>query len=529
MSYTTTFDASKKCHAGNRSGTVKFFEHVGRDADDREEYRRRHSNKNIDAGRTAHNITVVNDGSGGYRELRSVDGRPPSREWLDYLDSRLATVDTGVKADGSKKSMRKDAVTMRPVILQPDAEWFAEHNPDWEGAGLNDQSVELFDAMRSWAEDKFGQKNIVGYSIHLDETSPQMHLFFTPIDPNGRLNQKYYFPNKVDLKKKHQELREYLEREVGYDARREVSERSTERWSGEEFGRKCDELREGLASLAEQQAELDDRERAAEIAEQEVAERSDTLNLRAQFVERGEERLKVEREAFDEEKKFWTPERVTRLEEREASVKFNEELNDERETSLDGWERSLERRGDTLDERSRKFTEREADVERREVEVLSREVELNNQHIKNSNRRRELDRYERELESREAEVRERENAVAASESRAYEDAYNHAQDQITQMNRDEFKKYFTDNSTYVLSVAAGRRKVVDGRTWREVLEDDAYRAHVDGHHDHRNKETFKREMSKTFADVKRERQLRRDVRQRQQTRQRDTGGYDFGL
>lgn len=249
VSYTATFDASHKVKASGGHGT-NFQRHIARDVDQAAGFEFQQRNVNIDPSRTAMNITRVNDGQGGWREpvvTQDAEGndRPPSAELGDYLDERLATVDKKIKAD---------AVAMRPMILQLDPKWFDEHNPDWRENGLNDEAQRHVDAQLEWVETEFSpdrrkltdreasNANLVGYSIHLDETSPQMQVLFTPVTDDGRLSQKDFFKGPSDLQRQHKQHREALAAS-GYEVEFKVSKRSKERLSSEEYAATADKAR----------------------------------------------------------------------------------------------------------------------------------------------------------------------------------------------------------------------------------------------------------------------------------------------
>jgi hypothetical protein len=274
MSYTMTFDASHKVGRGG-GHAQSFFRHIARDVDLDAGFQFTHANKNIVPKRTAHNYTRVNDGARGFRALRSVDGKPPSQELEDYLNSRLATV---------QKSLRKDAVVMRGIILQLDPKWFDEHNPEWREKGPTTDAVANMEASLHWARNEFGHENIVGFSIHLDEYNPQLHVMMTPVTDDGRLSQKDFFKGPADFRRQHTELREHMEA-AGYDVEHRVTERSKERLSSSEFQAKADRLRDAaqdveddkatyetmLTSLANRKTNLDGREAGIAQKEQEVA------------------------------------------------------------------------------------------------------------------------------------------------------------------------------------------------------------------------------------------------------------------
>jgi len=241
MSYTMTFDASHK--VGRGGGHAQgFVRHIARDVDQGAGFHFAHANKNIVVDRTALNFTRVNDGSGQFRALRSVDGRPPSDELEVYLNSRLATV---------TKALRKDAVVMRGVVLQLDPKWFDDHNPDWRENGLNKDAIAHTGASLDWACEEFGQSNIVGFSIHLDEYNPQLQVMFTPITDDGRLSQKDFFKGPADFKRQHNELREHMDA-AGYDVEFRVAERSKEHLSSSEFQARANRLRDAFEDIEDE-------------------------------------------------------------------------------------------------------------------------------------------------------------------------------------------------------------------------------------------------------------------------------------
>lgn len=234
MSFTMTFDASHKVGRGGHAQA--FFRHIARDLDQAAGFHFSQANKNIVPERTRLNVTVVNDGASGFRRARSVAGRPPSDEFDAYLKQRLSTVD---------RKLRKDAVLMRGVILQLDPRWFEEHNPEWRSEGMNAEAVAYMGAALDWACAEFGQPNIVGWSVHLDEFNPQLQVMVAPVTEDDRLSQKDFFKGPSDLKRQHKELRDAVAA-AGYDVEYRVAERSREHLSSSEFQAKSDRLREAM-------------------------------------------------------------------------------------------------------------------------------------------------------------------------------------------------------------------------------------------------------------------------------------------
>lgn len=284
MGYTSTYDASHKVSAGG-SHVQGFMRHIGREADEQAGFHFKHSNLNIDPSRTSMNDSMVNDGQGWFRAPVSVDGKPPSNEFESYLDERLSTV---------KKPLRKNAVKIRPLVLQLDPQWFRENNPDWKTEGLNAEAGKLVQTQLDWACSEFGQKNIVGFSLHMDEAHPQLQVMMTTVTDDGRLSQRDFFAGPADLCRQRSELNDALEAE-GYDVERTPTARSKEHLSSSEFQAKADRVAAAEAeaamdaaaletmtkSLEIRKGSLDDRESRLEDRELKVNRRSSKLDERA--------------------------------------------------------------------------------------------------------------------------------------------------------------------------------------------------------------------------------------------------------
>lgn len=191
MAYTLSFDASVKVQRGAVAGLLH---HVGRDVDRQQGREVRHANQDIDASRTAGNMTMVADGNGNWRACRSLD------EIGAALDACLADVG---------KPLRKDAVVLRPLVLQLDPEWYAAHQ------GEDEQQAAAW-AMMDWASDTFGASNLVYIARHGDEASPHLHIGFCPVTDDGRLSQKDWFSSPAALRAMHKDFREYMAGR-GYD------------------------------------------------------------------------------------------------------------------------------------------------------------------------------------------------------------------------------------------------------------------------------------------------------------------------
>lgn len=132
------------------------------------------------------------------------------------LEYEGMTVDEIVRARIAKeyqgKTLRKDAVVLREVITAPSSDIF-------EGMDIEQRKETMNKFVRdahSWFAFEFGEDNVVGASIHLDETSPHIHVAIMPMTDKGSLAQKKFFKSPADLKRQHRQYREHM-RKRGWD------------------------------------------------------------------------------------------------------------------------------------------------------------------------------------------------------------------------------------------------------------------------------------------------------------------------
>lgn len=159
-----SFDASVKIQAnghwhstkadrfGNkRSGTggvIGYIEHIARDVDLENGCEVEHSNYNIDSDLTETNETYYKDAEGSWQLC--TDTKQLYGAYKRLYDK---------VQQSSSKTIRKDAVVLRPVLLQAD--------------GVDtDKFIE--DSIE-WLEDTYGDHNVIGFSVHRDETNVHIH------------------------------------------------------------------------------------------------------------------------------------------------------------------------------------------------------------------------------------------------------------------------------------------------------------------------------------------------------------------
>lgn len=78
------------------------------------------------------------------------------------------------------RTPRKDAVTCVEYLMTASPEWFAETSEQ--------QHQEFFNGCKEWLASKYGNENIISFSVHLDETTPHISAHVVPITKDGRLS-----------------------------------------------------------------------------------------------------------------------------------------------------------------------------------------------------------------------------------------------------------------------------------------------------------------------------------------------------
>lgn len=85
--------------------------------------------------------------------------------------------------------------------------------------GLTEQETkEFFEAAKEYFSEKFGEDNIRYATVHVDETTPHMHMGIVPFDSEGKLSAKRVF-NRQTLRDIQEELPTYLQ-EAKFDIER---------------------------------------------------------------------------------------------------------------------------------------------------------------------------------------------------------------------------------------------------------------------------------------------------------------------
>ena len=102
------------------------------------------------------------------------------RSYTQFINDKIEALDLPTK-------VRKDAVLMCSFVVGSDREFFSRLSP-------SEQQQFFVDCTRFFAE-RYGEENIISAVVHMDETTPHLHLNLIPI-ADGRLCAKTLFDRK---------------------------------------------------------------------------------------------------------------------------------------------------------------------------------------------------------------------------------------------------------------------------------------------------------------------------------------------
>lgn len=127
----------------------------------------------------------------------------------DYINERL---DALAREQG--RAVRKDAVVM--------CDWVVTAPPDLKP----DDQRRFFGLVHDFFEAKYGERQMLGSYVHMDETTPHVHVAFMPMtlrDGRETLCAKKVL-NRTELGRIHPQLSQYVERGLGYRVQVQLSD-----------------------------------------------------------------------------------------------------------------------------------------------------------------------------------------------------------------------------------------------------------------------------------------------------------------
>lgn len=163
------------------------------------------SRENIDKSRTHLNYTLGVYEKDGKRFIGKVRG---TASWAT-VKARIDAVNEEAK-EHRKRATRKDAVVMADMVVT-----LPPNVPP-------EDAYKFFWNSYQYIADRVGRDNLMGGYVHMDETTPHMHVPFTPI-LDGRFNYKKMCDRKF-YQTFHKGLGDRLERKMGYRPEVELSE-----------------------------------------------------------------------------------------------------------------------------------------------------------------------------------------------------------------------------------------------------------------------------------------------------------------
>lgn len=87
---------------------------------------------------------------------------------------------------------RKDNVQCIEFVLTASPEFFKTKS--------GKEKADFYNAANQWVESEFGKKNVLNSVLHLDESTPHLHIHVVPIDEKGKLNAKKWLGGRVKLR-----------------------------------------------------------------------------------------------------------------------------------------------------------------------------------------------------------------------------------------------------------------------------------------------------------------------------------------
>lgn len=204
----------------------------------------------------------------------------------------------------SSRAVRKDAVVVCNFIVTSD-------NETMNALGT-DRQREFFEDSVKWFSDRYGADRVLNATVHMDETTPHLHIGVMPITQDGRLSAKAIF-TKTEMKAIQTEFardvgEKYgLERGVEGSERTHLSEARFKEQKALEMANEHGAIAQELQIITEDcKQELSEATRSLETVKQELStmqDRKDTLQGEIERLEAIDKQTKVRvHEALEKQK-----------------------------------------------------------------------------------------------------------------------------------------------------------------------------------------------------------------------------------
>jgi len=198
-----------------------------------------HSNKDIDVERSHLNYDLVEGRTKNYKT-----------DIQNFIEESKA----------GKRATRKDAVLVNEWIISSDKMFFEDKD---------DKEVErFFTEAKEYFADKFGDDNVRYAHVHLDETTPHMHLGVVPFDKDNKLSAKRVF-NRATLIEIQDDLSTLMQ-EKGFDIQRGEKGSNRKNLTVPEYKKMKNELEQIEMSKSEIAEELTDVSKELEQKKEQI-------------------------------------------------------------------------------------------------------------------------------------------------------------------------------------------------------------------------------------------------------------------
>ena len=293
-----SFDASVKIHRSGRFTSTKtdktgfggidgYIRHIDRGTDRRNGCEVGHSNPDINPDCTLLNTSYYKDENGIWQETKqSGDMKTAVEQRIQYAKEHGARIST---------RGQNDTVIARPLIIQLDKEEIEKHKDAWVW-----DSIEIIEKM-------FGKENVVGFSIHKDETNIHIHILFVPCYETQKddgeikcvVSQTKFFKTPRQLAGMHKTIRKQL-CEKGYEI--ELENKPIEEQLAGYYDKNGEWHQQGLTP--DQLKQLSDKEIDLQVKELDMRLRKEEMDKLEKAMQDMQKAAKEKQEELDKDRRF---------------------------------------------------------------------------------------------------------------------------------------------------------------------------------------------------------------------------------
>lgn len=184
-----------------------------------------HSNPDIDTSRSDQNYDLVDRDKTIHKDI------------LDYIEDRKT----------SSRAIRKDAVLCNDWVITSSQDFFKDLDQE--------ETKRFFESSKNYFAERFGSENIRYAVVHLDETTPHMHMGIVPFDQENKLAAKRVFDKKTLLEIQ-EDLPKFLKKQ-GFEIERGEQGSDRKHLDTPEFKKLQKELEVAKSQLAKKEKELE--------------------------------------------------------------------------------------------------------------------------------------------------------------------------------------------------------------------------------------------------------------------------------